>query len=148
MPDEHHKTKIAVGSRLGQRSSRGPAVREMSETRARGCRPAPAHVPASASQMRPGAQWNEKLEMKRAIADELRAAYRTANKEAARSVEGERRRVEAERAATPFGRCVFSDEPLPDPGELSYAQAETRFGWAPCQVRYGRWPNGARVEYV
>jgi len=81
-------------------------------------------------------------------ADELRAAYRAQDEEAARAAEAERRRIEDERKAAPFGRCAFSGEPLPDPGTLTYKQAEKRFGWAPCQVRYGRWPNGARVKGV
>jgi len=65
--------------------------------------------------------------------------------EAARAAEAALRRIEDERRAAPFGRCGFTGEPLPDPGTLTYNQAEQRFGWAPCQVRYGRWPNGARV---
>jgi hypothetical protein len=52
----------------------------------------------------------------------------------------------AEKKAAPFGRCIFSGVPLPDPGSLTYEQAESRFGFAPCQVRYGTWPNGMRVE--
>jgi|GEM_PF-4132220 len=61
--------------------------------------------------------------------------------------EAERYRIafEADRAAAPFGRDMFSGEPLPDPGSMTCEQAEERFGFAPCQVRYGQWPNGMRV---
>jgi hypothetical protein len=83
-----------------------------------------------------------------ARAEELRAAYRVADEETRVRAEAERRRIEDERKAAPFGRCAFSGEPLADPGTLTYKQAEKRFGWAPCQVRYGRWPNGARVKNV
>ena len=83
-----------------------------------------------------------------ARADELRAAYRAQNEEAARAAEAERRRVEDERAAAPYGRCAYSGEPLRDPGEMTCAQAERKYGWAPCQVRYGQWPNGMRVARV
>lgn len=90
----------------------------------------------------------ELLVLDTARADELRAAYRDeieAEREARTRTEIE---AERRRTAAPFGRCGISGEPLPDPGTLTFEQAEFRFGWAPCLVRYGRWPNGARVKNV
>ena len=35
-----------------------------------------------------------------------------------------------------------------DGPEMTNEQAERVFGFSPCQVRYGRWPNGMRVKHV
>jgi hypothetical protein len=73
--------------------------------------------------------------------EKCRAAFKA---DTVQWAEIERRRQDEE-AAAPFGRCAFSGVSLPDPGSLSEVEAEILHGWAPCQIRYGRWPNGQRA---
>lgn len=75
---------------------------------------------------------------------EVESQYAAAALEELRKRQQEVAAVERERAEAPFGRCAFSGEPLPDPGTLSPDDAE-KLGFAPCMVRYGKWPDGSRV---
>jgi hypothetical protein len=83
------------------------------------------------------------------LSEERRAELRTLYAQLAEQLRAEsdsmRDAAESERITAPFGRCAFSGQPLPDPGVLSDADAERIYGWSPCQIRYGTWPNGMRA---